>query len=132
MQDILNIDKSHYRINAKFSNKAKLKPIRAKDVQIRHQIDFMDMGKWGTCKLHSVTYRYVVSVIDVFSRFIWLCPIDKKSSKTIAKELQSIYLEQGYPRVIQCDQGPKFKGAVKKLCHWLKIKIICSCPYHPK
>lgn len=92
----------------------------------------MDMGKRGTCKLHGVTYRYVLSVIDVFSRFIWLRPIDKKFSKTIAKELQSIYLEHGYPRVIQCDQGPEFKGAVKKLCRRLKIKIICSRPYHPQ
>ena len=132
VQDILNTDKSHYRRNAKFSNKAKLKPIRAKDVQIRHQIDLMDMGKRGTCKLHGVTYRYVLSVIDVFSRFIWLRPIDKKFSETIAKELQSIYLEHGYPRVIQCDQGPEFKGAVKKLCRRLKIKIICSRPYHPQ
>ena len=68
----------------------------------------------------------------MFSRFIWLRPIDKKFSKTIAKELQSIYLEHGYLRVIQCDQGPEFKGAVKKLCRRLKIKIICSRPYHPQ
>ena len=41
------MDKSHYRRNAKFLNKAKakLKPIRARDVHVRHQIDLMDMSK---------------------------------------------------------------------------------------
>ena len=35
-------------------------------------------------------------------------------------------------RVIQCDQGGEFKGAVKELCRQLGIKIICSSPYHPQ
>jgi len=49
IQDILNRDKSHYRRNARFLNKATLKPIRARDVQVRHQIDLMNMGKKGNC-----------------------------------------------------------------------------------
>ena len=54
-----------------------------------------------------------------------------KSSKNIADELRNIYQEHGPPRVIQCDQGGELKGAVKELCRQLKIKIICSRPYHP-
>ena len=53
-------------------------------------------------------------------------------SKNVADELRSIYLEHGPPRVIQCDQGGEFKGAVKELCRQLGIKIICSSPYHPQ
>ena len=45
MQKVLNTDKSHYHRKAKFMNKATLKPIRAKDVQERHQIDLIDMGR---------------------------------------------------------------------------------------
>ena len=37
-----------------------LKPIRARDVQIRHQVDLMDMGQNGTVKLHGVSYRYII------------------------------------------------------------------------
>jgi len=103
VQEILNTDKLHYKRNAKFCNKATLKPIRARDVHIRHQIDLMDMGKRGIVKLNGETYRYVLSVIDVFSRFLWLRAIGTKCSKTVAKELQSIYLEHRTPRVIQCD-----------------------------
>ena len=48
------MDKSHYRRNAKFLNKAKakLKPIRARDVHVRHQIDMMDMSKIGSVKIN--------------------------------------------------------------------------------
>ena len=101
-------------------------------MQIRHQIDLMDMGRKGSVKFNGLSYRYVLSVMDVFSRFVWLRPINKKMSKNIADELRNIYLEHGPPRVIQCDQGGGFKGAVKELCRQLGIKIICSSPYHPQ
>ena len=101
-------------------------------MQIRHQIDLMDMGQKGAVKLNGSSYKYVLSVMDVFSRFVWLRPINKKMSKNVADELRSINLEHGPPRVIQCDQGGDFKGAVKELCRRLGIKIICSSPYHPQ
>ena len=68
-------------------------------MQIRHQIDLMDMGQFN-----GLSYRYVLSVLDVFSRFVWLRSINKKMSKNIADELRSIYLEHGPPHVNQCDQ----------------------------
>ena len=132
VQKILNTDKQHYKRNAKFCNKARLKPIRARDVQMRHQIDLMDMGRKGAIKFNGVSYRYVLSIMDVFSRFVWLRPVSVKSSKNIADELRILYLEHGPPRVIQCDQGGEFKGALKELCRQLEIKIICSRPYHPQ
>ena len=83
VQDILNCDKQHYRRNPKSLNKAILKSVRAKDVQERHQCDLMDMGKRGTVKVNGVAYRYVLSVIDVCSRFLWLRALPRKDSKFI-------------------------------------------------
>ena len=93
IQNILNTDKGHFRRNAKFMNKATLKPIRARDVHVRQQIDLMDMGSKGSVKLNGQLYRYVLTVIDIFSRFVWLRPLKSKSSKEVAKELESIYVE---------------------------------------
>ena len=87
---------------------------------------------WDRKSSWSVSYRYVLSVIDVFSRFVWLRPVSKKSSRNIADALQSIYLEHGPPHVIQCDQGGEFKGAVIEICRKLQIKVIRSSPYHPQ
>ena len=131
IQNILNTDKGHYRRNVKFMNKATLKPIRARDVHVRHQIDLMDMGSKGSVKLNGQLYRYVLTVIDIFSRFVWLRPLKSKSSKEVAKELESIYVEHGAPRIIQSDQGGEFKKAVKTLCDRMNIKSIYSRPRHP-
>ena len=70
LQNSLNTDKLHYQKNARFLNKAILKPIQARDVQVRHQVDLMDLGKRGRVKYQGIVYRYVLSVMDVFSRFI--------------------------------------------------------------
>lgn len=45
VQNILHSDKNNFRRNAKFLNKVMIKPIRATDVQVRHQIDLTDIGK---------------------------------------------------------------------------------------
>ena len=132
VQNILNCDKNHFRRNAKFLNKAMVKPIRARDVQVRHQIDLMDMGKNGIVRINGKSYRYVLSVMDVFSRFVWLRALATKCSKEIAKELETIYMEHGPPHVIQSDQGGEFKGSVKKFCHHMDIKTIYSHPYYPQ
>ena len=128
IQTILNTDKSHYRRNAKFLNKAKLKPIRARDVHVRHQIDLMHMSKRGSVKMNGHLYRYVLTVIDVFSRFLWLRPLESKSSQVIASELESIYMEHGSPEIIQRDQGGEFKKALKLLGDRMNIKLIYSRP----
>ena len=91
----------------------------------------MDMGTKETVSHCNNLYRYVLSVIDVFSRFVWLRPLSGKNSKCIASELEKIYLEHGPPSIIQSDQGGEFKGALKRLCRRMKIKMIHSRPYHP-
>ena len=74
--------------------------------------------------------RYVLLVIDVFSRFLWLRPLESKSSQVIANELVCIYMEYGSPEIIQCDQGGEFKKALKLLCDRMNIKLIYSRPRH--
>lgn len=72
------------------------------------------MGKKGTVTTNGISYRCVLSVMDVFSRFVWLRALSGKCSKAIVNELESIFLEHGAPLVIQRDQGREFQGAVKK------------------
>ena len=101
-------------------------------MQVRHQVDLMDLGKRGSVEFKGIVYRYVLSVMDVFSRFIWLRPLARKTSKAVAAELKAIYRENGLPIVLQSDQGSEFKGAVKGLCRKLKVKMVHSRPYHPQ
>lgn len=81
-------------------------------------------------KMKKLSYRYILTVIDVFSRYMWLKPLKRNSSFEIAKHLYKIYCEHGPPKVLQHDQGTEFKGAVKILMRSLQVKIIESSPYH--
>ena len=78
------------------------------------------------------TYQYILTVQDVFSRYLWLRPLTGKSSKLVARELKKLYTEVGRPRVIQSDNGGEFKQAVNLLCKSLGVKIIRGSPYHPQ
>ena len=113
----------HQRLNICFENKARLWPVRARTGQIRHEIYLVDMQR-----LHTIykgkTYKYVLSIFDVFSKYHWLVPLQSKKSSHVACELVCIYKEHGAPRVIQHNQGWKLQGTVAALCKKLAIKVV--------
>ena len=88
MQKILNTDKSHYRQKAKSMNMATLKPIRATNDPERQQIVSMDKGHKRTVKKNNQLCRFMLTVIDMFNRFVWLRTLTSKSSKVVAKKLE--------------------------------------------
>ena len=121
----------HQRLNFRFENKAKLRPVRARTVQIRHQIDLVDMQRLRTI-YKSKTDNYVLSILDVLSWYHRLVPLLTKKSSHVARELVRIYKEHGAPRVTQHDQGREFEGVVAALCKKLAIKVVKGRPYHPQ
>ena len=48
--------------------------------------------------------------MDVFSRYIFLKPLQSKESLEVASHLRVIFFSVGIPNVIQCDHGSEFKG----------------------
>lgn len=125
-------NEAKYRIhNVKFTNKATPRPVTARTIQGQHQIDLMDLSKEAVNHNRHV-YKYVLSVMDIFSRYLWLRPLEKKSSQHVSRALQRIYSEHGPPDRLQSDRGTEFEGKVRPLCKQLKIKLIKSRPYHPQ
>lgn len=74
VQRVLAKSSVHQRLNVRFENKARLRLVRARTVQICHQIDLVDMKRLRT-KYKGKTYNYVLSIIDVFSCYHWLVPL---------------------------------------------------------
>lgn len=107
--------------NGRFKNQPLLTPITANYVMERHQIDF-----------EGVVYRYVMTLQDIFSRFLWLRPLIRKKSSSVAFELTRIYREHGPPKILQCDNGGEFKKYVMKAVQSVGVKIIRSRAYHPQ
>ena len=52
--------------------------------------------------------RYLLTVIDVFSRYAFVRPLKQKTGEEITKAFRSIFDEGEYPTKIQTDQGSEF------------------------
>ena len=64
------------------------------------------------------TYKYLLSGVDVASRYRVTKPVTTKKLSEVAFVLGAIYMKGGpfkYLKVIQIDNGPEFKGEVTKL-----------------
>ena len=72
------------------------------------------------------------TLLDVFPRFNWLVPRERKKSICVKRELDQIYKEHGVPVRLQSDNGGEFKKHVKKYRVRNKIKMKRCRPYNPK
>ena len=64
------------------------------------------------------TYKYILTGIDVASRYKVARPLKTKKSSEVAFVLEAIYKKGGvfkYPKVFQCDNGSELKNEVTKL-----------------
>ena len=70
-------------------------------------------------------YKYILTAIDVFSRFMFAAPMRQQSALAVAKELMGIFLRNAYvPDTIVTDCGTAFTSAlIKELTGLLEIEI---------
>lgn len=74
------------------------------EVNEQWQIDLVDMQ---THARHNSGQRYIVTIIDVLSKFSWAFPIKNKTPENIIEGFQKIF-ESTIPLSIQSDQGLEF------------------------
>ena len=121
----------HQQMTIKFRNKAPMKPITSHSIMDRIQIDLIDKSN-DPAQCGRKRYRYILTVLDVCSRYIWLRPLEKKSSKLVTTELKKIFENYGNPAKVQHDQGSEFRGLLSHYLQQQGIKQIRSSPYHPE
>ena len=72
------------------------------------------------------TYKYILTGINVASRYKVTRPLRTKKSSEVAFVLEGIYKKGGefkYPKIFQCDNGSEFKNEVKKLLEKHSVEI---------
>ena len=69
--------------------------------------DLMDMVKFT--KYNNGT-SYVLVVIDVFSKYLWLRPLKDKKGLTVATALEDIFKEGRQPSRLRTDRGQEFRA----------------------
>ena len=71
-------------------------------------------------------YKYILTAIDVASRYKVARPLRTKKSSKVAFVLEAIYKKGGvfkYPKAFQCDNGSEFKNEVTKLLQKHNVDI---------
>lgn len=77
--------------------------------------------------------KYVMSMLDRFSRFLVLAPLHDKTSEAVAKTFGEHWvLRFGAPAQVITDRGNEFEKAVPKLCEWLWVSHIRTSAYYPQ
>lgn len=84
--------------------------------------------------VYGTTYKYVLCVIDVDSRFKAARPLKSKKASEVAEMLADIYRKGPliYPKEFHCDGGTEFRSDTTKLLekHDVKIKRVTTKYHH--
>jgi len=125
--------KGNYQI-AKTPVRKVVRPITAKVPNERWAMDLIDIRSPNQ-------QRYILTIVDVFSNYLFATIILNKNGQTIVDRLENFHnrtLIQGgsggiYPRLLQSDQGSEFKNdEMREFSIENNIKQVFSSSYAPK
>jgi transposase InsO family protein len=75
--------------------------------------------------------NFLLNVIDHFSKFVWSIPIKNKSASVVADKLQQLFLVEGFPEILQSDNGSEFVNQeMTTLSETYGFQQKHSLPYH--
>ena len=93
------------------------RPYRTNKIDSQWQADLVEMIPYANV---NKGYKYLLTVIDIFSRYAWARPIKSKQPKNIIKAFESIFEQEGRKcKSLQTDQGKEFEN--RKFQHFLNI-----------
>ena len=101
------VDKAHYKVN--IPNEM-------------HQFDLLYMP---SDTLYGNKYKYILSGIDINSRYKVARSLRMKQAKDVAEMIASIYKggPLTYHKISECDNSSEFKGEVTRLLERHEVKI---------
>ncbi len=123
------------RIVSATTNKEVVKSFRPEYPFQHWQIDTMDMIQFAK---QNRGYRYIMVIIDIFTKFIYIHPLRNKSQFDVAQVLKKIFLSGDIPDKLHSDNGTEFKGSggpqnyVGRLCLEYKVRQIFGDAYSPQ
>ena len=118
---------------AKGSNRVKV-PIQEFRVEGLGPGDLVAMDI-GTLPWADERFRYFLCMVDVFTRYIELAPLQDQTAASLIREFERgwIFRGHGVPRGLLSDQARNIDGVeVRRMCGRLGIEKRHSSPYHPQ
>lgn len=85
------------------------------------QMDLVDMTSFGNYPGNG-KYTFILVMVDCFSKFLWAKPLRNKEAPTVIEALTEIFLNDGFPTILQSDGGKEFTA--KESQEWYKANGI--------
>ena len=103
-------------------------------VAVGHRWDRVAMDLLDLSVTSAKGNRYVLVMVDCFSRWTEVCPLPDKTALSVADAFfQYIVCRFGMPSVIHSDQGQEFENKVmQELCLLCGAHKTRTTPYHPE
>ena len=77
--------------------------------------------------------RYILTIFDEYSRFVWAFPCKDTSTGTVIKIYHELFATFGTPNTIHSDRGSGFLSTtMRKYLSDMGINMTATTPYHPK
>jgi hypothetical protein len=95
------------------------RPYKTAGIDQQWQADLVEMIPYAR---ENDDYRYLLTVIDLFSRYAWAVPIRDKTGMEVARALREIFAQGRQPQRLQTDDGREFDN--RHVQHLLNLENI--------
>ena len=76
--------------------------------------------------------RFILTIVDEYSRFVWAFPCKDTSTATVIKIYHELFATFGTPNTIHSDRGSGFLSTtMRKYLSDMGINMTSTTPYHP-
>lgn len=90
-----------------------------KDIDDLWQADLIDMQ---SVSKENSNYKYILVIIDTFSKYAWVYPLKQKKKENVHHAFQDLFQKDRVPKNLQTDLGTEFYNEkLKKLLQLYKI-----------
>lgn len=95
------VNEIHKQVRVNFPRRS----VILKDIDDLWQADLIDMQnliKWNS------GYKYILVIIDCFSKYAWAFPLKQKTKDMVSKQLKTLFAKGRFPKNFQTDMGKEF------------------------
>jgi hypothetical protein len=113
-----------YSLHKSIRYKFKRSKTMVEGIDDQWQVDLADMSNIAGSNSN---YKFILTCIDVFSKYAWAVPMLNKSAVSCKEALEKIIKDSGrQPNLIYSDDGKEFKGECKKYLEKNNIRIFIT------
>uniref|UniRef100_A0A0A9X7J9 Integrase catalytic domain-containing protein n=1 Tax=Lygus hesperus TaxID=30085 RepID=A0A0A9X7J9_LYGHE len=104
------IPSCHTCQTCKIQSKSFLNPVEP--ILAKHKGDIISMDLMGKLPTSSRQFRYILVIIDNFTKLVRLYPLRKNNTVNITRAVTEYIEQEGKPNIIICDQGTQFTSSM--------------------